>query len=71
MRSIPPLKTHVCTHNARPPRAHGCTARGYRVFDHAPHYKELKLNSLYFELGENSFMKEVIAAQVGGGWRWA
>jgi len=27
--------------------------------------KELKLNALYWELGELSFMKEVIAYQVG------
>lgn len=38
-----------------------------RIFEGAPEYGDLKLNSMYFELGENSFMKEAVAAQVGGG----
>lgn len=39
------------------------------LFPDAPRYKELKLNALYFELGENSFMKEVVASKVRGLWR--
>jgi hypothetical protein len=31
----------------------------------APKEGELKLNSLFYELGENSYMKEVVAYQVG------
>lgn len=35
-----------------------------RIFEGAPPYGILKLNSQFFELGEVSFMKETIASQV-------
>ena len=37
-----------------------------RLFEGAPEYSHLKLSSLYFEVGETSFMKEAVASQVGG-----
>ena len=34
------------------------------LFPDAPPYGEMKLNSIYYALGENSFMKEVVASRV-------
>jgi hypothetical protein len=37
---------------------------GRSLFPNAPRMGQLKLNSLYFELGELSFMKEYVASRV-------
>jgi hypothetical protein len=40
------------------------TTRTCSFFPAGPRHPDLKLNSLYYELGENSFMKETVAARV-------
>jgi hypothetical protein len=52
-----------CKQTQLPPNANKTRIKT-RIFPGAPKYGRLKLNSLYFEIGEVSFMKEAIASRV-------